>query len=211
MDDLLPFPRSVAARLARLTACRRNALLVLAAGVVLLVFPEVAAAFAWDLGSRTRLVLGVLGIAAVLAASTMWWSIDLQESAPRALRQRYFREFFPPMIGYGALMLFWKALLASVAATSLRVLVALLPALLVLLTLRATMRYVRDSDEMQRRIELESIAIGAGVASAVFLTAGFLQSAGLLAVPAATAMLLVFPTVCVGYGVARVFIARRYA
>ena len=211
MDDSLSFRRSLAAGLARMTACRRKALLVLAAGVALLVFPAVAPLFAWDIGNRAQLLLGVLGISGVLAASTMWWSIDLQESAPRALRQRYFREFFPPMLGYGAVMMCWKPLLASVDATWLRVLVALLPALLVLLTLRATMRYVRDSDEMQRRIELESIAIGAGLTSAVFLTAGFLQSARLIAAPAATAMLLVFPTICVGYGVAKLFIARRCA
>ena len=63
------------------------------------------------------------------------------------------------MAAYVGIMLVWKRLLDLVDATWLRVLVALLPALLVCWVLRAFVRYVRDSDEMQRRIELESGAI----------------------------------------------------
>ena len=64
------------------------------------------------------------------------------------------------MAAYVGVMLVWKQLLdLGRAPTWLRVLVALLPALLVGWMLRAFVRYVRDSDEMQRRIELESGAI----------------------------------------------------
>jgi len=76
--------------------------------------------------------------------------------------------------------------------------------------MRAFVRFVRDSDEMQRRIELESGAVGALLVSAGFLAAGFLQSAKLIDVPSSVAMLWVFPMLCFTYGIAKVFISRRY-
>jgi hypothetical protein len=97
-----------------------------------------------------------------------------------------------------------------VQAPWLRLLVALLPALLVLWVMRAFVRFVRDSDEMQRRIELESGAVAALLISAGFMAAGFVQMAGLIDIPAAVAMLWVFPSLCLTYGVAKIFIGRRY-
>jgi hypothetical protein len=76
--------------------------------------------------------------------------------------------------------------------------------------LRAFVRYVRDSDEMQRRIELESGAIAGLLVSATYLAAGFLQSADLIAIPAKVAMLWVFPALCMFYGVTKVIVSRHY-
>jgi hypothetical protein len=195
-----------------MTDSRRNAvaILILVTGVALITVPVGARLLSLTIASRTAAVLGCLGIVALLVASTMRWSGDLCASAPRALRQRYLREFIPPMFAYAVVMMFWKPLLASVEIAWLRAVVAVLPAVLVLLALRSIMRYVRDSDEMQRRIELESIAIAAGFTSAAFLTAGFLQSAKLIAVQSTSAMLMVFPSICLAYGLAKIVIARRY-
>lgn len=196
-----------------MTDSRRKtvAVILLAVGAVLVTLPLGIRALSLDLGSRVSTMLACLGIVALLFGATMRWSSDLCESAPRALRQRYLREFIPPMLAYAVVMVFWKPLLASVEMTWLRAVVAVLPALLVLLALRSIMRYVRDSDEMQRRIELESIALAAGFTSAAFLTAGFLQSAKLISVHGASAMLAVFPSICLAYGLAKLVIARRYA
>ncbi len=68
----------------------------------------------------------------------------------------------------------------------------------------------RDSDEMQRRIELEAIAIAAGLVSGAYMTAGFLQAAELIDVPASAAMLWVFPLLCVIYGITKSIHARRF-
>lgn len=195
-----------------MTDARRSAvaIFVLVVGVVLIAVPVGARLLSLALASRTTAVLSCLGIVALVTASTMRWSGDLCASAPRALRQRYLREFIPPMLAYAVVMVFWKQLLAGVQVTWLRAAVAVLPAALVLLALRSIMRYVRDSDEMQRRIELESIAIAAGFTSAAFLTAGFLQSAKLIAVQSTSAMLMVFPSICLAYGLAKLVIARRY-
>jgi hypothetical protein len=114
------------------------------------------------------------------------------------------------MAAYIGVMLFWKQLLAEVQAPWLRLLVALLPALLVVWIMRIFVRFVRDLDELQRRIELESGAFAALLVSACYMAAGFVQTAGLIDVPAGVAMLWVFPSLCLTYGIAKVVNARRY-
>ncbi|MFO7339052.1 MAG: hypothetical protein C0P65_004430 [Lysobacteraceae bacterium] len=170
----------------------------------------VAARAAGSAGHLPGLLAG-MGCGLLFAAVLFWFTPgDVHDCAPPALARRYYREFLLPMAAYVVVMLFWMRMVRAVELPALRVPVALLPALLIGLAMRAVARYVRDSDEMQRRIELESIAIGAGATAVLYMTLGFLQSAGLIAVPAAPAMLFVFPALCVGYGLARLFVARRY-
>lgn len=152
-----------------------------------------------------------LCIGGIFLALMLWWSSgSMRDSAVPALARRYYREMGLPMLMYVAVMLCWKRLLDRVDADWARVLIALLPALLVALVIRAVARFVRDSDEMQRRIELESIAIAAALVSGGYMTAGFLQAAGMIALPASAAMLWVFPLLCATYGIAKGVNARRY-
>lgn len=194
-----------------MTRCRRAALLLLAGSV--LVGATVAVA-AWQQWSTRPYALGVVAGLAMfgLLLGLMLWFVPEQfhESATPALTRRYYREFVPPMTLYFLVMIGWKPLLRSIDAIALRVVVALLPALLMALVIRAVARYVRDSDEMQRRIELESIALAAGVVSTVYMSAGFLQSAKLIEIGATSAMLWVFPLLCLGYGLAKISVARRF-
>ena len=194
-----------------MTGCKRAALIVLAVCLALLAVYAGTLWLHWPVPVRLARFAAGLTVGGFLIAAMLWFSPGglLAGSTP-ALTRRYHREFAPPMAGYVVVMLVWKRLLSSVDATWLRVLVALLPAVLVALAIRAVARYVRDSDEMQRRIELESIALAAGVVSTGYMTAGFLQSAKLIAIGATSAMLWVFPLLCVGYGVAKVFVARRF-
>ncbi|WP_372392718.1 hypothetical protein ACCQ05_01590 [Xanthomonas sp. NCPPB 3582] len=165
----------------------------------------------WQMSDYTQGLLIGCGIGGLLVALMLYVGRgSLRDSAPPALVRRYRKEFAPPMLGYVAVMLCWRHLLASVQTNAMRVLIALLPALLLMLAIRAVARFVRDSDEMQRRIELESIAIAAGLVSMTYMTAGFLQSAQLIAVPAAAAMIWVFPALCMTYGFTKAINARRY-
>jgi 1,4-dihydroxy-2-naphthoate octaprenyltransferase len=193
-----------------LPTCRRKSLLSLALGVVCLALAWAAHAGDWPIGDHNLGILAGIGAGAVFAAALLWFMPDTSGSAPKALMRRYYREFVPAMTGYVAVMLVWKRLLDLVQSPALRVLVALLPALLVVWVMRAFVRFVRDSDEMQRRIELESGAVGALLVSAAYLAAGFLQTAELIDIPSKVAMLWVFPSLCLTYGIAKVFIARRY-
>jgi len=196
------------------SACRLAALILLVGGMLVAsaVAVAVATGLDWPAKSSTLgVVVGLTGISLVVG-TMLWFSPStFQASATPALTRRYYREFAPPMTAYFIVMMVWKPLLRGIDVAGIRVIVALLPALLVILALRATARYVRDSDEMQRRIELESVGIAAGMISAGYMTAGFLQSAKMIAVGATSAMLWVFPALCLCYGVAKIFIARRYA
>jgi len=193
-----------------LPTCRRKSLLAFGLGLVCLVLAWAAHAGNWPISERALGMLAGIGAGGVFAAALLWFMPDTSGAAPKALMRRYYREFIPAMAAYIAVMLVWRRLLDWVQVPALRVVVALLPALLVIWVMRAFVRFVRDSDEMQRRIELESGAVGALLVSAGFLAAGFLQSAKLIDVPSSVAMLWVFPMLCFTYGIAKVFISRRY-
>lgn len=192
-----------------LAAVARRALQVVSVGLLLL--GSVRRWLPWQMSDYTQGLLIGCGISGLLVALMLRVGRDsLRDSAPPALVRRYRREFAPPMLAYVAVMLCWRRLLAGMHESWGRVLIALLPALLLMLAMRAVARFVRDSDELQRRIELESIAIAAGLVSMAYMTAGFLQSAQLIAVPAAAAMIWVFPMLCMTYGFTKAINARRY-
>ncbi|MCC4603445.1 hypothetical protein [Xanthomonas campestris] len=194
-----------------MTGCKRNALLVFCLGLVLLC---VGLLGLWQVLPLNNYLAGLsagIGGSCMLLALPMWLARgDMRDSTRPTLARRYRREFGIPMLSYVVVMLFWRYLLTHVNPDWARVLIALLPAVLVVLVIRAVARFVRDSDEMQRRIELEAIAIAAGLVSGAYMTAGFLQAAQLIDIPASAAMLWVFPLLCAIYGISKVINARRF-
>lgn len=194
-----------------MTRCKRNALLLSCLGVVLICIGLLGL---WQLLPLTHYIAGLsvgLGVSCLALSLLIWQSRGgMRDSTRPALARRYQREFGVPMLLYVVVMLLWSYLLEQVGSNWARVLIALLPALLVMLVIRAVARYVRDSDEMQRRIELESIAIAAGLVSGGYMAGGFLQAAKLVDVPASAAMLFVFPMLCAIYGVTKGINARRF-
>jgi hypothetical protein len=132
------------------------------------------------------------------------------DSSTPAQRRRYLREFLPPMAAYIVLVFVSVWLLKHVDNGWLRALVALLPVPPIAFALRAIVRYIRDADELQRRIELEAVAISTAFVSLAYLTAGFLQTAKVIDIPAGVAMLWVFPLTCLAYGVVKIIVSRRY-
>ena len=148
--------------------------------------------------------------AAVLAAFGSRLPDPCDSSTP-ALRRRYLREFIPPMVAYVVATLLSVWWLRSIDATWLRAIVALLPVPAVALAIRAIMRYIRDADELQRRIELEAVSFATALVSLLYLAAGFLQTAKVIDIPSSVAMIWVFPLICLSYGLAKLAIARRFA
>ncbi|KGU57272.1 membrane protein [Xanthomonas phaseoli pv. phaseoli] len=194
-----------------MTSCKRKALLVFCVG---LVFLGIGLLGLWQVLPLNNYLAGLsagIGGSCMLLSVPMWLMRgSMRDSARPMLAQRYYREFGIPMVLYVLVMLFWRYLLGQVGSNWARVLIALLPAVLIVLVIRAVARYVRDSDEMQRRIELEAIAIAAGLVSGAYMTAGFLQAAELIDVPASAAMLWVFPLLCAIYGITKSIHARRF-
>ncbi|HLT43433.1 MAG TPA: hypothetical protein VK000_02110, partial [Luteimonas sp.] len=101
-------------------------------------------------------------------------------------------------------------LLKTVEAEWLRALVALLPLPPIGFALRAIVRYIRDTDELQRQIELEAVSIATALVSMLYLAGGFLQAAKVIDIPSSAAMIWVFPLICGVYGLAKILVARRF-
>lgn len=152
------------------------------------------------------------GVAAgcVFAALLRRFMPDPCDTDTPALRSRYLREFLPAMAGYVIAVFLSVWLLKRVDEPVLRALIALLPVPAIGLALRAIVRYIRDADELQQRIELEAVSFAAAFVSMVYLSGGFLQLAKVIDIPSGVAMIWVFPIICLSYGLAKLVVARRF-
>lgn len=173
--------------------------------VVAIVFPLLL-----DLSDTVRGLLWGLAAGCFIAGLLRYGLPEPCDSAPPALRRRYLREFLPPMVAY--MVALWASvyLLRQVEAEWLRAIVALLPLPPVAFAMRAIIRFIRDTDELQRQIELEAVSMATALVSMLYLAGGFLQAAKVVDVPASAAMIWVFPLVCMVYGLAKILISRRY-
>lgn len=164
------------------------------------------------MGAQPRFSGILFGIALGLAIAALLRRLmpDGCDAAPAKLRKRYTREVMLAMTGYVVLLVLSILLLKRVEDGLLRALIALLPVPPMMLVLRAMIRYIRDADELQQRIELEAVSFATAFISLVYLTGGFLQSAKVIDVPSNVAMIWVFPLVCLSYGLAKGVVARRY-
>jgi hypothetical protein len=127
----------------------------------------------------------------------------------REIHRRYQREFWPPMAAYVAIMFLLWPLLPHVHSEWLRVGLALLPVVPVLFVVRAMVRLVLGSDELEQRIHLMGLAIAATVLSSLSLAAGFLVAAGVIALDGSI-LILVWPALVVLYALGRGWATRRY-
>ena len=152
-----------------------------------------------------------LGGSLVLAGVLKSRLPDMGDVSTPALRRRYMREFLPAMAAYVVMLFVSVWLLKRIDAPALRAVVALLPVPGVAMAMRAMLRHIRDTDELQRRIEVESIGIATALVSLGYLGAGFLQSAKVIDIPSSAAMIWVFPLVCVVYGLAKTVVSKRYS
>lgn len=108
----------------------------------------------------------------------------------------------PAMLAYMVLMVYVFPREAQIAAPWLKALVALLPMLPLLLVAWAMVRYVNRCDEFERRQHLEAAGIAVVVVSLVAMGLGFLGAAKLVSVDGTFVLLMVFPALCLAYGLA---------
>lgn len=92
----------------------------------------------------------------------------------------------------------------------LRAAVSLLPLLPITLAVRAVVQIVLAGDELERRIDLEAMAIASALVGYGSLTLSLLISAEVVAISAGRALLWVFPALWLGYAAAKVWASRRY-
>ena len=173
----------------------------------------IALLLAWRFPQVPAVVVAVLlANAAMLLLLALLYRGQREQPDPATtpLRRRYLRELLGSMAVYMLVLFASIWLLQRIDAPMLRALTALLPVVPIAFSLRAMIRYIRDTDEMQQRIELESVSIATGFVSMLYMTGGFLQMARVIDVPSGMAMIWVFPMACFSYGVAKTIVARRY-
>lgn len=140
-----------------------------------------------------------------------WWRQHCDETFAEPASRRYVRAMWPLMVGYALLLSASVWLIRQgIDSLALKAAVALLPVLPLGLLVRVALRYLREVDELQRRIETESIGIASLLLSLLYFAAGLLQSARVLSVDGGAAMIWVFPLLMLFYGVAKFFAVRRY-
>jgi hypothetical protein len=129
----------------------------------------------------------------------------------RAVHKRYLREFIPAMSAYVLLVLLYGVLMRRTEAMPWRVVLAVLPLLPIVLVIRAIVRVIRDQDELERRIDLEAIAIAAMSTGFGYFSFGFLLNADIgLKVTSADVAIWVMPCLFASYGAAKLLVVRRY-
>jgi hypothetical protein len=150
-----------------------------------------------------------LGLVAALTGTA--WLVCARFTADEPMRaeaRRYAREFFPAMLAYVLILLLVWPLVDRVHGTTARVAIALLPVLPVAFLVRAMVRLILASDELERRLQLEAISIASLSVGLLTFSAGFLQAAGLLHLKAG--LMLVLPALFAAYGLAMWWARRRY-
>ena len=177
-----------------------------------------AAAGHWLLDWPRDLVVSWLGIgggyllgAGLFVLMPRWWREHCDEMYATAASRRYLRAIWPAMIAY-ALLLFasLRWIRAGLDSVPLRAAVAVLPLLPLLFFVRAALRYLREIDELQRRIETESIGIASLLVSLLYFAGGLLEKAKVLQLDAGAVMIWVFPLLCATYGIAKMALTKRY-
>ena len=162
-------------------------------------------------GMWTGIGAGYLLGAALFLLVPRWWRQHCDEMYAQPAGRRYLKALWPIMIGY-SLTLFLSIWLVKrgIESVPLRAVIAVLPALAIALLMRAALRYLREIDELQRRIETESIGAASLLVSLLYFAAGLLQKAKVIDVDAAVAMIWVFPLLCASYGIIKIVLTRRY-
>ena len=129
----------------------------------------------------------------------------------RPVARRYMHEFVPAMAAYVVVLFLSTWALRHVEATALRVLLALAPAVPVAAAARAVLRFVRGSDELDRKILLEAFALAALVLTLGSFSLGLLVRADVIPMRADMALLWILPVYCLLYGAFAAIARRRYA
>ena len=131
----------------------------------------------------------------------------------RDVQRRYVRELLSAMAGYVAVLYASLWLLRNRGAeigAPLKAVLALLPMLPIAFAARAIVRVIRDSDELEQRIDLEAAAIAGLVVGLGYLTLGLLASAEVITLDGSAMAVWVFPSLCGTFGLAKWWTSGRF-
>jgi len=93
-------------------------------------------------------------------------------------RRRYFLELGGAIAAYGVVLVASLHILKQGVPDSWRAVVAVSPVVPLVVVFIAIVRFMLASDELQRQIQLESLALAAGATALLAVTYGFLEGVG---------------------------------
>jgi len=130
----------------------------------------------------------------------------------RPVQKRYLIEFFPAMAAYMVVVFgsFWVLRHFDGLGVATRTALALLPMIPIALVARAIVRVIRDSDELERRIDLEAAAIAGLAVGLGFFSLGLLASGEVIVLDGSAVAIWVFPALCGTFGLAKLWASRRF-
>lgn len=125
----------------------------------------------------------------------------------KKVNQTYMRELFGSIAAYAVLLIGSIWLVNNyLEASPLRFVVVLIPMIPVLFTIRAMVNYLTNTDEMEREIQLKSLAISLAGTAFITFTYGFLEGVGLPKI----SMFFVWPIIAIIWIAARFWLNRQY-
>ena len=127
-----------------------------------------------------------------------------------AVDRRYRREFLRAMAAYAVVLFAAAYALKSVEAPWLRIVLSLVPMVPIAFAAKALLRYMRDCDELQRRIHLDALALASLVLTFGSFSMGLLAVNGLLSLSGEVVLIWILPSYCLLFGLFSAITSRRY-
>jgi hypothetical protein len=131
----------------------------------------------------------------------------------RKAHHQYLKTLIPAMLAY-LVVLFASVLIlkqiGSAAPVSLRACLALAPVVPIIFVCQSMIRFLQNCDELERKIELEAIAMSCLFNGIIFLALGFLASAKIIFLDGGLVAIWVFPALCGLYGATKCITSWRY-
>lgn len=125
----------------------------------------------------------------------------------RDVQKRYFKEFGISMGFYVVLLIASISVISNVELPkAVQVVIALIPVIPTIFVVIAVMRALRDSDELQQRIQLQAVTFSAIVTGLITFSYGFLENIGFPHFPS----LFIFPLMIALWGIGAGIFAGKY-
>lgn len=118
----------------------------------------------------------------------------------------YLIRFGLAMFAYVVVLIVSQLIADVLADNPLRYVVVLLPIIPIMFAFAAFIVYIRQLDELQRRIEFEAFAFSAGITGMITFALGLMESAGLPSV----GLIWVFPMLVMFWGFGKIIAQKRY-
>ena len=123
------------------------------------------------------------------------------------VQKRYFKEFGISMGFYFVLLIGSVTVLTNFELPkAAQIAITLIPVTPTIFVLLAVMRALRDSDELQQKIQLQAVTFSAIVTGLITFTYGFLENVGFPHLP----LLFIFPLMLALWGIGAGIFARKY-